>query len=216
MQLSLSVFNVDELARALAQAPALTYKYAKQEIGRIGNRVKKRFMADRLSGAPGIKGGEWKRQHKRHVRVRTAGDDLGSLHVSLTLSRFLSVHETGATITAYKKGARDLRIPIGERRGIAFRGQRFDRNAQGHIRGLFVLARPGKPSLLVEQVNGKIVPRYILVKSVTIPPRLKFRETTTRLFTEQMPKLREAVARGMKQSFSQELRRVSTLARKVA
>lgn len=208
--LTISAFNVEELSRALTRAPALAYRYAKTEIGRIGNRVKKGFMRERMAGAPGIAGGEWKRQHKRHVRVNVGGSGLESLAVSLTISRFLALHEEGGTLTAHNKGAQMLRIPIGKRRGLAFRGSRFTRDAAGHIQGLFVVNRPGRAPLLVEKVNGKIVPRFVLVPSVRIPARLQFRDTASRLFRAHAESLHGAVERAIRQALEQDMKQIGS------
>ncbi len=210
---SLAVFNADELMRALTQAPQLAHAYAKTEIGRIGNRVKKAFIRERMSGAPGINGGEWKRQHKRHVRVQVEGDRLDTLAVRIQLSRFLALHEEGGTIRAHQKGAKFLRIPIGDRRGLAFRGKRFQRTEDGYIQGLVLIPRKGRQPLLAEKVNGQLVPRYVLVESATIKPRLGFRATTTRLFGEHVHTLDGAIERAIRKSLDDQMRQVVNLVR---
>lgn len=201
-----SDFNVEELAQALSEAPDLAFRYLNQEVGRAGNRVRKRFVASRLSGPPGIRGGEWRRQKNRHVKVLTRGSSLETLRCRIQLSRFLSLHETGGTLTAHRKGARALRLPIGPRRGVEFRGSRFAREADGHIKGLVYIPRPGKSPILAEKVNGRLVPKFVLVKSVKIPARLEFRATVQAAWPEQYPRLHAALHRAMTQAMQAKMR----------
>lgn len=204
--------NLDEIQAAFAAAPELTTRYVKGEMARATARVRKRFMAQRMSGPPGIRGGEWKKQHKRHIKFWTAGKDLNSLQSGIRLSRFLTLHETGGTITAHKKGRDMLRLPIGERWKLPTRGG-FDRNAAGvmtnKITGLFFLRRNGKAPLLVEKVDGKIIPRFVLKDRVVIKARLGFAQTVQQEWPKEFPKILEAAHRALRVSMDQRMKAAS-------
>lgn len=186
--------NIEELQAAFRAAPELTTRYVKGEMARATARVRKRFMAARLSGPPGITGGVWKKQHKRHIKFWTAGKDLGALQSGIRLSRFLTIHETGGVITAHKKGRKALRIPIGPRWKLPTRGG-FEGNK---IRGLFLLRRPGKAPLLAEKIGEQVVPRFVLVNRVVIKARLGFEQSVKQEWPKEFPKLVEAAHRALR------------------
>lgn len=203
--------NFDEIQQAFAAAPELTFRYVKGEMARATARVRKRFMAQRMSGPPGIRGGEWKKQHKRHIKFWTAGRDLTSLQSGIRLSRFLTLHETGGTITAHKKGRTMLRLPIGERWKLPTRGG-FDGN---RIKGLFLLRRTGKAPLLVQKVDGKIIPRFVLKDRVVIKARLGFATTVQKEWPAEFPKLLEAAHRALRVSMDQRMKAASAFVQRL-
>lgn len=210
--IKIETFNFEAVQQAFREAPDLAAKYLKSEMLRATARVRKRFMAQRLNGAPGIKGGEWRRQHKRHIKFWTAGNSLETLQSGIRLSRFLTLHETGGVLTAKHKGRQMLRIPIGKRMRLPTRGGR-DGN---RINGLFLLRRPGKPPLLVESVRGKIVPRFVLKERVVMKARLGFRETVQREWPKEFPKLNETLHRAMRVALEQRVKAASAFIQRVA
>lgn len=209
--IKIETFNFDAVQQAFREAPDLAAKYLKSEMLRATARVRKRFIAARLAGAPGIKGGEWRRQHKRHIKFWTAGSSLESLQSGIRLSRFLTLHETGGTLTAKHKGRQMLRIPIGKRMRLPTRGGR-DGN---RIKGLFLLRRPGKAPLLVESVRGKVVPRFVLKERVVMKARLGFRETVMREWPKEFPKLNDTLHRAMRVAMEQRVKAVSGFAQRL-
>ncbi len=210
--IKIETFNFDEVQKAFREAPDLAAKYLKSEMLRATARVRKRFMAQRLNGAPGIKGGEWRRQHKRHIKFWTAGNSLETLQSGIRLSRFLTLHETGGVLTAKHKGRQLLRIPIGTRMRLPTRGGREG----NRINGLFLLRRPGKPPLLVETVRGKIVPRFVLKDRVVMKAKLGFRETVQREWPKEFPKLNETLHRAMRVAMEQRIKAASAFIQRVA
>lgn len=210
--IKIETFNFDAVQQAFKEAPELATKYMKSEMQRATARVRKRFIAQRLNGAPGIKGGEWRRQHKRHIKFWTAGTSLESLQSGIRLSRFLGLHETGGVLTAKHKGRQMLRIPIGKRFRLPTRGG-FDGN---RIKGLFLLRRPGKAPLLVETVNGKVVPRFVLKARVVMKARLGFRDTVKREWPKEYPKLNETLHRAMRVAMEQRIKTAPALVQRLA
>ena len=93
-----AVINFDELKRAFETAPKLVHRNVKSELFRFARRVRRRTIRERLSGAPGINGGQFKRG--KHVQAFTTGSDLASLKAVNKISRILRVHEEGGVITA--------------------------------------------------------------------------------------------------------------------
>lgn len=203
--IQIETVNFQELQQAFDAAPDLAARYLKTEMLRATARVRKRFMAARMSGPPGITGGAWKKQHKRHIKYWTAGRDLASLQSGIRLSRFLTLHETGGTITAHKKGRDMLRLPIGERWTLPTRGG-FDGNK---IKGLFFIRRPGKAPLLAEKVGDRVIPRFVLKGRVVIKPRLGFVQTVQREWPKEFPKLAETATRALRVSMEQRMKAAS-------
>lgn len=210
--IKIETFNFEAVQQAFREAPDLAARYLKSEMLRATARVRKRFIAARLAGAPGIKGGEWRRQHKRHIKFWTAGSSLESLQSGIRLSRFLTLHETGGVLTAKHKGRQMLRIPIGKRMRLPTRGGREGNK----INGLFLLRRPGKAPLLVESVRGKIVPRFVLKDRVVMKAKLGFRETVLREWPKEFPKLNDTLHRAMRVAMEQRVKAASGFIQRVA
>lgn len=93
-----AVINFDELKRAFEAAPRIVQRNVKSELFRFARRVRRKTIRERLSGAPGIDGGQFKRG--KHVQAFTTGSDLASLKAVNKISRILRVHEEGGVITA--------------------------------------------------------------------------------------------------------------------
>ena len=212
--IKIETFNFDAVQQAFREAPDLAAKYLKSEMLRATARVRKRFMAQRLNGSPGIKGGEWRRQHKRHIKFWTAGNSLETLQSGIRLSRFLALHETGGVLTAKHKGRDMLRIPIGPTRlRLPTRGG-FDEN--GRIHGLVFIRRKNKPPLLAQKVGDKLVPRFVLKGRVVMKAKLGFRETVTREWPKEFPKLNETLHRAMRVALEQRVKSASAFIQRVA
>lgn len=204
--------NFDEVAEALRVAPELATRFLRQEMHRATARVRKRFMSERMSGPPGIKGGEWKKQHKRHIKFWTAGRELGSLQSGIKISRFLALHEFGGVITARHKGRSMLRLPLGPRRRIPTRGG-FDGN---RLKGFVFIRRPGKAPLLAEKVGDELIPRFILKDRVVIKARLGFKESVLREWPKEFPKLQAALHRAMRVAMDERMKRASAFIQRLA
>lgn len=209
--IKVQTINFEEVVAALRDAPELGQRYLKSEMHRATARVRKRFMRERMSGPPGIKGGEWKKQHKRHIKYWTAGKDLGSLQSGIRISRFLTPHEYGGTITAHRKGRDMLRLPIGPRWKLPTRG-----GVEGNrIKGLIFIRRPGKSPLLAEKVGDELIPRFVLKGRVVIKARLGFRETVEREWPKEFPKLQEALHRAVRVSLDQRMKAASAFVQRL-
>lgn len=203
--------NFEEVAQAFAAAPALAARYLKTEMHRATARVRKRFMAQRMHGPPGIKGGEWLKQHKRHIKYWTAGNDLGSLQSAIRIDRFLALHEFGGVITAQHKGRDMLRLPIGPRWKLPTRGG-FDGN---RIKGLIFIRRPGKAPLLAEKVGSQLIPRFVLKGRVVIKARLGFADTVLLEWPKEFPKLEAALQRAVRVSLDQRMKAASAFVQRL-
>lgn len=210
--LTITPVNFDEVSAAFRDAPELARQFIGTELLRATARVRKRFIEQRLNGPPGIKGGVWKKQSKRHVKYWVAGKSLGAMQATIVISRFLGLHETGGKIEAYKKGRKALRIPIGDKFRLSTRGS-FDDD--GHIRGLIYIPRPGKSPILAEKVGDKIIPRFALVKSVTIKPRLGFKETVVREWPKEFPKIADAMYRAVSVALDRRMKAIGAVVQRV-
>lgn len=198
--------NFSEVAAAFKAAPDLAARYLKTEMLRATARVRKRFIRERLSGPPGIKGGEWKRQSKRHIKFWTAGNSLESLQSGIRISRFLGLHEFGGIITAHRNGRDMLRIPIGPRWTLPTRGG-FEGN---RIKGLVFIRRPGKSPILAEKVGNELIPRFVLKGRVVMKARLGFKVTVQREWPKEFPKLEATLQRAVRVAMEQRMKAVSS------
>lgn len=210
--IKVQTINFDEVLKALQEAPTLAQRYLKSEMHRATARVRKRFMRQRMSGGAGIKGGEWKRQHKRHIKYWTIGNDLASLQSGIRISRFLGLHEFGGVVTARHKGRDMLRIPIGKRMRLPTRGG-FDGN---RIHGLVFIRRPGKAPLLAQKDGAKLIPRFVLKGRVVMKARLGFRETVEREWPNEFPKLQAALHRAVRVTLDQRMKAAASFLQRVA
>lgn len=118
------VINVEELSRALGEAPRLVTRNVKNELGRFAKRVRRKVIRERLNGSPGINGGQFKRG--KHVQGFVTGTDLASLKAVNKISRILRVHEEGGVITA--KGGGYLVLSVKNR--VKGKGKIFARVKQ--------------------------------------------------------------------------------------
>lgn len=210
--IKIETLNFEEVAAAFAEAPDLAARYLKTEMHRATARVRKRFMAQRMHGPPGIKGGAWLKQHKRHIKYWTAGNDLGSLQSGMRISRFLAQHEFGGVVTAQHKGRDMLRIPIGPRMALPARGG-FD--GDGHIRGLIFIRRPGKAPLLAQKVGDQLIPRFVLKGRIVMKARLGFRDTVLQEWPKEFPRLQEALHRAVRVSLDQRMKAASAFVQRL-
>lgn len=209
--IKIETLNFNEVAQAFEDAPELASAYLKREMHRAAARVRKRFMEQRMHGPPGIRGGEWLKQHKRHIKYWTIGRDLGSLQSAIRIGRFLTPHEFGGTVTAQHKGRDMLRIPIGPRRKLPTRGG-FEGN---HIKGLVFIRRKGKSPLLAEIVGGKMIPRFVLKGRIVMKARLGFAQTVMNEWPKEFPKLQETLHRAVRVSLERRMRAISEFAQRV-
>lgn len=175
---SVSTVNLEELRAALDDAPRQTFTFTKQEMLRFGSRFRKKFIRERMSGPPGIKGGAFAQgKNNKNVRGFAKGTDLRDLRTVLKVSRLLAPHETGATITPK------------------------------HGEFLYLSRKTGKAG------HGHIFAR---VRSVTIPPRLHFRETANReIAGDLIPKIGTAMQRAMRVAMEQRMKSLTGLVGRV-
>lgn len=209
--IKVETLNFQEVSQAFKEAPELAGQYLKAEMHRATARVRKRFMAQRMHGPPGIRGGEWLKQHKRHIKYWTIGRDLGSLQSAIRIDRFLAQHEFGGTVTAQHKGRDMLRIPIGPRRKLPTRGG-FEGN---RIKGLVFIRRKGKSPLLAEIVGDQMIPRFVLKGRIVMKARLGFAQTVMTEWPKEFPKLQEALHRAVRVSLERRMKAVSAFVQRL-
>lgn len=110
---------------------------------------------------------------KQSISVRTSASSGGFIVTGTISPGLLTVHETGATITA--KSSKYLTIPL--RAALDSRGLPLRQRARDW-ENTFVASSKNGRNLFIYQRQGKdIVPLYLLKSSVYIPPRLKMRDT---------------------------------------
>lgn len=130
------VINMDELHRALELAPGLVHRNVKSEMFRWARRVRKKVIRERLSGRPGLDGGQFKKG--KHVQAFITGHDLASLKAVNKISRILRVHEEGGVI----KPKQGEWLYLSKKTRVAGKGRIFAR-----VRQVVIPARLGFEAL---------------------------------------------------------------------
>lgn len=125
-------------------------------------------------------------------RITVSGSEASEITVSFKLSGKALVHERGATVVPRK--SKYLTIPLAaalDSRGVPLRPSAKDWS------NTFVF-KSKKGNLLIGMRKGKeLVPLYVLKRSVTIPPRLSFKEA----FTAGKDFLADAIAKEVLKEF---------------
>lgn len=189
------VINVEELQRALDTAPGLVFRNVKSEMFRWSRRVRKKVIRERLSGRPGLDGGQFKKG--KHVQAFVTGTELENLKAVNKISRILRPHEDGGVIPGpvairLKKG-----LPQDPRK----------------VRGLFKL--PGKPALAVKEGTGIRI-LYLLRRNIRIPARLGFQALWKRELPEAYAKIHDGMERAMREAIDKQLKAISRAVQRMA
>jgi len=197
MYIQAQIIGLEQIQQAIKDAPDLSFRYCKQEMAKCGARFKKRFIAERLSGRPGINWPDAKRAGGG-MKTFTRGTDLGSLRFSARLARFLTKHETGGTITPTKGQYLIITANTAGGGGDLLNDQNYTpRKIYQSAKRSFVILRR--------------------VRSVRVPARLGFKTLFNSMtHTDFVPHLKGAMDRAMKEAFSQKVRGVLNLVSKVA
>lgn len=120
------------------------------------------------SSAPGSPPGVQTGRLRNSVAVKSSGVLRRQVGTNVPYGR---IHEFGGTITA-KNGS--LLVPIGPK------GRQALRDSGGNVRSLnlFIIKRKGRPPILAQGFSrlkgpgkGSVTPLFVLLKSVTLPPR---------------------------------------------
>lgn len=191
MEVQAQLIGLEQVQQAMREAPDLAFRYCKGALGRDGKQFKKRFIAERLSGRPGI---TWKDAKRAGGGMKTSisGTDLASLRFTARLSRWLTKHEIGGTITPTKGPFLIITAPVGGG-GDNMNDENFTPRKvyQGARRSFVILRR---------------------VRSVQIPARLGFKTLFNSMTqTVFVPHLKEALHRAMTKAFEQKAKSVVNL-----
>jgi hypothetical protein len=138
---SLEAVNLKELQQAFEEAPELTTRYVKGELSRFARRVRRKTIRERMSGRPGIEGGQFTRG--KHVQGFATGSELATLKAVNKISRILRVHEEGAVITPRAAGW----LYLSRKSGQAGQGRIFAR-----VKSVTIPARLGFEALWRREV----------------------------------------------------------------
>lgn len=105
--------------------------------------------------------------------VAVYGSSISDIYGTIGSDRvYAGIQETGGTI--YPKNAQYLTVPLPaalNQDGTPIKAKARDWD------NTFIIRGKSGSLLIVQQFGGDIIPLYVLVKSVTIPPRLKMLET---------------------------------------
>lgn len=182
--------NVQEMQTALREAPDIAYKFVRSEMGRIGNRFKKKMKKEHLSGRPGL---EWPRGMAIPISAKVTGSDLAALKLVSKAASMLATHETTRTFTP-----RVLKIAVSKLDSHRLSMEEFTAKVYTGKRGaLFTILR----------MSGR---------SVTVPARLHFKDTFNAMLPENVAKLEKEVVRAVRLAFEKRLKVVGRFLEKVA
>lgn len=159
--------NLEEFKQALRECPTTAFQFLGRKMGLEANRFRKKFIAERMSGDPGLR---WSGVKKvgGNVKTKVTGTALQDLKMIIKLSHFLALHETGAVITPTHGQWLYLKVraqSAGARRALRAGGGKV----YAGPRSIFTIA-------------GR-------VRSVTIRPRLGFRA----LFNRETPAILDSL-----------------------
>jgi len=99
--ISAILVNGKEFVEGLNNADKLSLRYMRTEMKRGAQRIRKLFIKEQLSGAPGIKAG--KLAKGKNIWTYVQGETHKSLAGKIGISRILHTHEKGITIKAKGK-----------------------------------------------------------------------------------------------------------------
>lgn len=108
--------------------------------------------------------------------VRVSGATLDSLQGKIGGIGYLRAHEFGATVRA--KNAQYLTIPLPA--ALHANGTPIHSSARQWANSFVIRSKAGNLLIVKKQPGGKLLPLYVLKREVTIPPRLRMRETLQR------------------------------------
>ena len=185
--------NLEELRHALAEYPQIAFRFVGSRMKREGNRFRRRLIAERMSGLPGIKWGS-KKKVGGNVSAKVSGTDLASLKLTAKGSRLLAVHEYGATIS-----------------GRPWLYIRTDK--EGHGAGGFESSFSPKGPSYVSKAQATILAR---VRQVVIPARLGFKNLFNSMMPEMLANLNEDLVRAGRVALERHLKAVSSAIQKIA
>lgn len=177
---------VDKLPERMLSAAKTQYRLAAQ---RASNDVKKR-IADGAGGTLTSRTGQLRRSIQYDVYGKTL-DTLGaSVFSAEEFASYAPVHEIGATIRAKKAyaklpGGPYLHFPIGQ--NLTPKGVQRMTGAEVFARGAYVAKNKSKAFPYRVVLDGKAM--FLLVKQVTIEPRLKMVKTVS----DEIPTLLSAL-----------------------
>ena len=105
--------------------------------------------------------------------VKVTGSSLETLRGKIGGIGYLKTHEFGATIRA--KSANYLTIPLPA--ALHANGTPIHRSARQWQNTFVIKSKKGNLLIVRKVPGGKLLPLYVLKREVTIPPRLRMRET---------------------------------------
>lgn len=108
--------------------------------------------------------------------VRVSGSTLETLQGKIGGVGYLRSHEFGATIRP--KNAQYLTIPLPA--ALHANGTPIHSSARHWANTFIIRSKAGNLLIVKKQPGGKLLPLYVLKREVTIPPRLRMRETLQR------------------------------------
>lgn len=188
-------FNTKGFEKALEKAPRVLFVNMKETLKSTGRIFERELLKRRMSGRPGLnrRSGALARSHTSTVKGRSIKSLSMMSGIGGPAAPYAGIQEEGGTVKPTK--GRMLAIPLRQAKtaaGVA----RF--KSPRDVPGLFLVhttsgntilaldagrtkkgrvKKRTKTSVGTFRSSGSIIPMYLLVPSVTIPPRLKFFDT---------------------------------------
>ena len=155
-------------------APVLRHElhdFLKTVAEALGERHKRRWPGGTTPNTLSMRTGRGIRSIEESVRV--TGTTLDNIRGRIGASFRMKIHEKGGTIKA--KRAKYLTIPLPA--ALDSRGVPWRRSARLWDNTFIRKSRKGNLIIFRKEPSGRVVPLYLLRKSVRIPPRLGMRKT---------------------------------------
>lgn len=189
--------QVDRVQAALRKLPQIMQPMIRNVFRKFGLAFRRVFVSKRLSGGSGLgrRSGQLARSFGSRV-IETAG--LIKL-VVFTDSKYALIQEKGGTIVP--KRSKYLAIPVGP----AVSGKVAKFTSPRQVAGLQFMQNKAGNKFMGQVQGGKVVIFFVLKKSVTIKPRMKFGDT----FEKQAPKIVPLLARGTDKVLAANYKRIN-------
>lgn len=191
------------LQRALAEAPDRLYREIRRALTQFSVSFLGKFRTERIASRSGAgnqpplarkltsRSGFLRKSFKHQISGRE-GDAMSLRSDIFSDAPYAAIHEAGGTIVPRESSW--LTIPL-----------RAAKTASGVARGpaksfsdtFFVEKEPGK-LLLMQRQDDEVVPLFVLVKSVTIKPRLRFVASFRKSVADLSRRLDDAIGRALK------------------
>lgn len=194
--------NTQALDRAIKIAPRVLKFELADGMDRIGKGFLKRFRQQQLQGPPGVRGASGRGLFGTFKRVFLVAPGIEGMGIEIfSNSKIAKLHETGGTVRG--PGGGRIAVPLSARSEM-FTPQgklraRYKRPKElRNVRAIWFKSKAKTFLARVKKGTDKILPLYVLKRSVRIKPRLGFYRTWDGLVNYRIDILNKSVEKALR------------------